>query len=91
MNAYMNLPICSPYLDGKSGMVSQLVDSIGSEAFKSLELQGFIKNAVSSEGNTWALTKEGLAVRNYFLGRPSLKTRILDKVCRYFLRMNVTV
>ena len=91
MKAYMNLPICNPALNDESGFVSELKSKLGEKDFRSLELQGFIKNAVSKDGNTWALTKEGNKVRNYFLSRPSVKTRVSDWVLRNLLHMNITL
>lgn len=41
MNAYLNLPICSPALDKGYGVLSEL--NMTSEDIRSLELQGFIK------------------------------------------------
>lgn len=89
MNAYLNLPICSPSLDKGYGVLSEL--NMTPEDIRSLELQGFIKNAVSGNQDTWSLTQHGKDVRNYFLSKRSLPTRIYDWIWRNIFRVHVTI
>ncbi len=89
MNTYMNLPICSPALEKGHGVLSEL--HMTAEEIRSLELQGFIKNAISGDECTWALTQHGKDVRNYFLSKRSLLTRIYDWVMHDVLRMDLTI
>lgn len=89
MNAYLNLPICSPALDKGYGVLSEL--NMTPEDIRSLELQGFIKNAISGDECTWALTQHGKDVRNYFLSKRSLPTRISDWFMCDVLRMHITI
>lgn len=89
MNTYMNLPICSPALEKGHGVLSEL--HMTAEEIRSLELQGFIKNAISGDECTWALTQHGKDVRNYFLSKLSLLTRIYDWVMHDVLRMDLTI
>lgn len=89
MNAYLNLPICSPALDKGYGVLSEL--NMTPEDIRSLELQGFIKNAISGDECTWALTQHGKDVRNYFLSKPSLRTRMSDWIWRNIFRVHVTI
>lgn len=89
MNAYLNLPICSPALDKGYGVLSEL--NMTPEDIRSLELQGFIKNAVSGNQDTWSLTQHGKDVRNYFLSKRSLPTRIYDWIWRNIFRVHVTI
>ncbi|TFU94637.1 hypothetical protein E4T81_01910 [Barnesiella sp. WM24] len=85
----MNLPICSPALEKGHGVLSEL--HMTAEEIRSLELQGFIKNAISGDECTWALTQHGKDVRNYFLSKRSLLTRIYDWVMHDVLRMDLTI
>lgn len=89
MNSYLNLPICSRALEKGHGKISDL--DMTPEQIRSLELQGFIKNAISGDQQTWALTQHGKDVRNYFLAKPSVWTRICDWVLRHILRMDIVI
>ncbi len=89
MNAYLNLPICSPALDKGYGVLSEL--NMTPEDIRSLELQGFIKNAVSGNQDTWSLTQHGKDVKNYFLSKRSLPTRMSDWIWRNIFRVHVTI
>lgn len=89
MNSYMNLPICSPALSQGHGVLSEL--QMTPEEIRSLELQGFIKNAVSGDKYTWSLTQHGKDVRNYFLSKPSLWTRLIDWALCHVLRVHITI
>lgn len=89
MNTYMNLPICSPALDKGHGVLSEL--HMTPEDIRSLELHGFIKNAISGDECTWALTQHGKDVRNFFLSKRSLPTRIYDWIWRNIFRVHVTI
>lgn len=89
MNTYMNLPICSPALEKGHGVLSEL--HMTAEEIRSLELQGFIKNAISGDECTWALTQHGKDVRNFFLSKRSLLTRIYDWFMHDVLRMDLTI
>ncbi len=89
MNAYLNLPICSPALEKEHGVISEL--NMTPDEIRSLELQGFIRNAVSGNQDTWALTQHGKDVRNYFLSKRSLLTRIYDWFMHDVLRMDLTI
>ena len=85
----MNLPICSPALEREHGVLSEL--QMTADEIRSLELQGFIKNAISGDECTWALTQHGKDVRNYFLSKRSLWTRIHDWVLRNVFGMRITI
>ncbi|MDE6191051.1 MAG: hypothetical protein K2G47_05430 [Muribaculum sp.] len=85
----MNLPICSPALEKGHGVLSEL--HMTAEEIRSLELQGFIKNAISGDECTWALTQHGKDVRNFFLSKRSLLTRIYDWFMHDVLRMDLTI
>lgn len=89
MNAYNLLPICNEALKPGSGFVRDL--DMSAEDIRSLELQGYIKNAVSCKGDTWKLTKRGEEVRNFFLDKRSRKNRISDWMLRNILRMEVRI
>lgn len=89
MNSYLNLPICNPALEKGWGKRSEL--DMTQEQIRSLELQGFIKNGISGDQQTWALTQHGKDVRNYFLAKPSIWTRICDWFLRNILRLNIVI
>lgn len=89
MNSYLNLPICNPALERGCGKKSEL--NMTQEQVRSLELQGFIKNGISGDQQTWALTQHGRDVRNYFLAKPSGWTRVCDWVLRNIFRMDIVV
>lgn len=89
MLEYRSLPICNDALKDGSGLISKL--SMSKEDIESLELQGYIKNAISSNGDTWKLTKKGIKTRAFFLNKRSFKMRIADWVCRHILRLHVSL
>lgn len=84
---YRSLPICNEALSKRSGLIRDL--SMSREDIESLELQGYIKNAMSSNGDTWKLTKKGLQTRAFLLNDRSVKMRIGDWMCRNFLGLHV--
>lgn len=91
MKGYEMLPICNAALEPGYGFVSDL--SLTKDEIRSLELQGFIKNAVSAQGDTWKLTKKGRDTRDFFLKpeKRSVATRVADWFCYNVLRMRVRI
>ena len=87
MMNYLSLPICSEALSKGSGLVRDL--SMSPKDIESLELQGYIKNAMSNHGDTWKLTKKGKQTRDFLLNKRSCKMKLADWFCRYILRLNV--
>ena len=86
MAEYMSLPICNEALSKGSGLVSDL--PMSREDIRSLELQGYIKNAMSRRGDTWKLTRKGAATRDFFLKRRTARMKAADWVCRHILRLH---
>ena len=89
MQEYLSLPICNDALKNGSGLISEL--AMSKDDIESLELQGYIKNAISSNGDTWKLTKKGEKARDFFLTKRSVKMRIVDWICRHILRLHVSI
>lgn len=89
MQEYLSLPICNEALSKGSGLVSEL--SMSKSDIEDLELQGYIKNAISSKGDTWKLTRKGKRTRAFFLNEHSVKMKIADWICRHILRLNVSL
>lgn len=91
MAEYKHLPICNDALKDKRGKVSDLRQSMSEADIRALELQGFIKNAISNDGLTWSLTKRGEEVRDYFLSKRSRYAKIADWTLRNVFRMNIVI
>lgn len=87
MQEYLSLPICNEALSKGSGLVSDL--SMSPSDIEELELQGYIKNAISHKGDTWKLTKKGRKTRAFFLNKRTARMKIGDWICRHILRLNV--
>jgi hypothetical protein len=91
MNAYRTLPLCHSSLDKGHGFVRDLEQDLNEKEIRSLELQGYIKNAVSECGPTWKLTEQGRQVRDFLLGKRTRKMKVLDWIYKNVLRMNVII
>ncbi|MBD5317787.1 MAG: hypothetical protein HDS09_00765 [Bacteroides sp.] len=91
MTDYTHLPICNDALKVKRGKVSDLRQSMLESDIRALELQGFIKNAISNDGLTWSLTKRGEEVRDYFLSKRSRFAKVADWTLRNIFRMNIVI
>lgn len=88
MSEYMSLPICSEALSKGSGLVSEL--QMSTDDVRSLELQGYIKNAMSNRGDTWKLTKKGKETRDFLLKKRTARMKAADWLCRHILRLHTT-
>lgn len=88
MHSNFTLPICDTALSKGSGLVSDL--SMSPKDIESLELQGYIMNAMSSEGDTWKLTEKGRKTRAFLLHERSTKEKIADWVCHHILHLRLS-
>ena len=88
MHDILSLPICNTALSKGSGLVSDL--SMSPHDIESLELQGYIMNAMSSKGDTWKLTDKGRKTRAFLLHERSTKEKIADWVCRHILHLRLS-
>ena len=84
MDINATLPICNQALAQGYGFVRDLHGQMSDKDIKGLELQGFIKNAMSAEGDTWKLTKRGKMTRDILLGNSNknFKSFVGDLLCR---------
>lgn len=89
MNSYDTLPLCNSTLDRGHGYVRDL--ELTEREVRGLEMQGYIKNAVSPHGDTWKLTERGRKVRNLMLGHRTRQQKIGDWILKNLLRMHVTI
>lgn len=83
--------ICNEALSKGCGLLKDLESALSENEVRDLELLGYIENAISSDGETWRLTKKGKKLRKLLMSQGSLNDFIRDWIYTKILRFNVNL
>lgn len=74
-----------------AGLLKELEENLSEKEVRKLELLGYIENAISSQGETWKLTRKGLKLRKLLCGGNTPLDALKDWIYKHFLKFNVNL
>lgn len=86
-----NCAIYSDALSKGAGLLKDLEDELTPKEVRKLELLGYIENAISSEGETWKLTRKGVKLRKLLNEENTPIDTLKDWTYKHLFKININL